>query len=174
MKIKTWQIIAAIVSIILGILLHFTYEWSGENVIVGLFSAVNESTWEHLKLVFFPMLLMTIIGYFIIGKKSYNYWTAQTIGIITAMAFITTFFYTYTGVFGINSSILNISSFVIAVLLGEFVAYKLLKSVKIYNAEFLSIFLLIILFFSFGLYTFAPPDIPFFNPPTTGQCGIEI
>lgn len=39
---------------ILGVLLHFTYEWSGDNPAVGLFSAVNESTWEHLKLIFFP------------------------------------------------------------------------------------------------------------------------
>ena len=41
---------------VLGVLLHFTYEWSGNNPIVGLFSATNESTWEHLKLLFFPML----------------------------------------------------------------------------------------------------------------------
>ena len=34
---------------VLGVLLHFTYEWSGDNAVVGLFSAVNESTWEHLK-----------------------------------------------------------------------------------------------------------------------------
>lgn len=29
---------------VLGVLLHFTYEWSGDNPIVALFSAVNEST----------------------------------------------------------------------------------------------------------------------------------
>ena len=45
---------------VLGVLLHFTYEWSGDNAVVGLFSAVNESTWEHLKLLFFPFLLLTI------------------------------------------------------------------------------------------------------------------
>ena len=48
---------------ILGVLLHFTYEWSGDNPAVGLFSAVNESTWEHLKLIFFPMLLLTLIEF---------------------------------------------------------------------------------------------------------------
>ena len=46
---------------VLGVLLHFTYEWSGDNAVVGLFSAVNESTWEHLKLLFFPFLLLTIL-----------------------------------------------------------------------------------------------------------------
>lgn len=49
---------------ILGTLLHFTYEWSQNNAIVGLFSAVNESTWEHLKLLFFPMLFLTLFELF--------------------------------------------------------------------------------------------------------------
>ena len=64
MRIKTWQIMTAIIGIILGTIFHFTYEWSGKKVIIGLFSAVNESTWEHLKLLFFPMLITTFIGYF--------------------------------------------------------------------------------------------------------------
>ena len=42
-----------IFAMILGSLLHFTYEWSNENSFVGSFSAINESTWEHLKLLFF-------------------------------------------------------------------------------------------------------------------------
>ena len=71
MRIKTWQIITAIIWIILGILLHFTYEWSGDKIIVGLFSAINESTWEHLKLLFFPMVITIIVGYFYEGKRKY-------------------------------------------------------------------------------------------------------
>ena len=133
MKIKTWQIIAVLVCIILGVILHFTYELSGENLIVGLFSAVNESTWEHLKLVFYPMVLIAIIGYFIIGKKGDNYWTAQTIGIISAIIFIIVFFYTYTGIIGTNYGWLNIAAFVMAIILGEYVTYKLLISQKYYR-----------------------------------------
>ena len=53
---------------IFGTLLHFMYEWSGHKRFVSIFAAVNESTWEHLKLVFFPMLLTTIIGLFFIRK----------------------------------------------------------------------------------------------------------
>ena len=60
MKIKTWQIITVIICLILGTLLHFTYEWSGENPIIALFSAVNESIWEHLKLAFYPMFSIHI------------------------------------------------------------------------------------------------------------------
>ena len=42
---------------ILGTLLHFTYRWSGRNPLIGLIAPVNESVWEHMKLLFFPMLL---------------------------------------------------------------------------------------------------------------------
>lgn len=172
MKIKTWQIITVIICIILGILLHFTYEWSGENIIVGLFSAVNESTWEHLKLTFYPMLLMASIGCFIIGKRTNNYWLAQAMGIITAITFITVFFYTYTGIIGTNFAWLNISLFIVAICLGEYVTYKLLISRKTYNTEFVSIIFLMILLFSFILYTFNPPPIALFQAPITGGCGI--
>jgi len=169
MKIKTWQIISIIICIILGILFHFTYEWSEENIIVGIFSAVNESTWEHLKLIFNPMFLMAIIGYFIIGKRNSNYWFAQTMGILTAIIFTIVFFYTYTGIIGTNFAWLNIATFIIAILIGGYVTYRFLISRKYYNAEFISIIFLIILLFSFILYTFNPFQIMLFEDPTEIQ-----
>lgn len=172
MKIKTWQIITVTICLILGILLHFTYEWSGGNIIVGIFSAVNESTWEHLKLAFYPMLIMAIIGYFIIGDRSENYWIAQALGIITSLIFIISFFYTYRGIIGINIDSLNIGSFFIAIFFGEYITYKILISDKNYNAEEISVIFLIILVFSFILYTFKPPQIPLFEDPINGSFGI--
>ena len=46
-----WQISGFIFTGVFGVLLHFLYGWTGENVLVALFSAVNESVWEHMKLV---------------------------------------------------------------------------------------------------------------------------
>jgi ABC-type Fe3+-siderophore transport system permease subunit len=63
-KILKYQIFSAIFAIILGAILHFTYEWSGNNAFVATFSSINESTWEHLKLAFFPMLITAIIRIF--------------------------------------------------------------------------------------------------------------
>ena len=69
-KILRFQIYCVIFTAILGTLLHFTYEWSNENRIVGFFSAVNESTWEHLKILFYPMIITTIIEMIFIGKEN--------------------------------------------------------------------------------------------------------
>lgn len=49
-----YHIFSAVFCIVLGTILHFTYKWSNNNNFIGIFSATNESTWEHLKLVFFP------------------------------------------------------------------------------------------------------------------------
>ena len=93
-KIRNYQIISAIFVCIVGTLLHFTYEFFGEDIFIASFSAVNESVWEHLKLLFFPMLLTTIIGYFYIGENAPNFLCSKTLGIIISMLFIIVFFYT--------------------------------------------------------------------------------
>ena len=143
--ILKFEIISTIFIMIVGTLLHFTYGWSNNNPLVGTFSAVNESTWEHLKLLFFPMLISTIIGFSYKGKVIPNYLCAKVLGIILAMSFVVIFFYTYVGIIGTNFAWLNIATFVIAIILGQFVTYKLLTSEKRYNAEVISIIFLIIL-----------------------------
>jgi hypothetical protein len=72
-RLNIFLIIGAVFTIITGTLLHFVYEWSGESLFVGIFSPINESVWEHLKLLFFPMSVWILIGYFIFGKKFKTY-----------------------------------------------------------------------------------------------------
>ena len=91
-KIRNFQIFSVFFTFIIGTLLHFTYKLSGDNQFVAIFSAINESVWEHLKLVFFPVLLTTIIGYFYLGKKIPNFLCSKVIGIIVSMLFIVVFF----------------------------------------------------------------------------------
>lgn len=172
-KFLYFQIFSTIFVIILGSLLHFVYDWSSQNPIIANFSAVNESTWEHLKLLFFPMLITVIIGLFIFSKDLPNFLCAKTIGIIVALLFIVIFFYTYTGVFGINSDILNITSFVVAVIFGEFTAYKLVNSNLGCN-NLIATIAIIALSVCFLLFTYVPPKIPLFRDPINSTYGIKI
>lgn len=173
-KILKFQIFSIIFVSILGTLLHFVYEWLGENSIVAAFSAVNESTWEHLKLLFFPMLITTIIGYFYIGKNVSNFICAKTYGIIVAILFIIIFFYTYTGVIGTNFAIIDIGSFFIAVILGEYVAYRIIVSnTYMFNCnKNLSIIILTVLFLAFVIFTYYTPQIGLFKDPVKKDYGI--
>lgn len=169
--ILTFQILSTVFTVILGTILHFTYKWSNKNPLVVTFSAVNESTWEHLKLLFFPMLITTIIGYLYIGKIAPNFLCAKTIGIIVAMLFTVIFFYTYTGILGTNYAILNILTFIFSAILGEYVSYKLMYSVFESNNN-IAVFILSVLFISFIIFTFFPPKIGLFKDPITGKYGI--
>ncbi|MCI8833734.1 MAG: sodium/proton-translocating pyrophosphatase [Clostridia bacterium] len=170
-KIRNYQIASAIFVCILGTLLHFTYKFFGENNFVASFSAVNESVWEHLKLLFFPMLLTTIIGYFYIGKNAPNFLCSKTLGIITSMLFIIIFFYTYTGIIGKSILFIDITSFFVAVILGEYLSYKLM----ITNFEcnnIIAIIILTIILICFVVFTYFPPNIELFKDPVTNQYGI--
>lgn len=156
---------------ILGTLLHFTYEWSNNNVLVATFSAINESTWEHLKLIFFPMLIALVIGYIYKGKNIPNYLCAKVLGIIVAILFTIIFFYIYTGIIGTNFAIIDISSFFIAVVLGQYVAYQKMQS-KSYCNNLIAIIILLVLYLCFLIFTFFPPHIALFRDPITGMFGI--
>ena len=169
--ILKYEIISTIIIMILGTLLHFTFNWSNNNILVGTFSPINESIWEHLKLLFFPMLLTTIIVFFYKGKFISNYLCAKVLGIIISISFIVVFFYTYTGIIGTNFTIVDIASFFIAVILGQYVAYKKMHS-TIFCNNTIAIIILLVICLSFVLFTFFPPHIPLFQDPITGMFGI--
>ena len=167
-KLKTVQIVVIILAIVFGTLLHFTYEWSGENRIVGLFSATNESVWEHLKLVFYPMLILAIVEYFVVKKEANNYIEAKSLGIFLAIAFIIVFYYTYTGIIGKTFFIIDILTFIISIILGEWVSYKLMirKSESTTLSKILSSAIIFYFLISFILFTYNPPNLNLFKDPT--------
>lgn len=173
-KILYWQVGAIIFTWIIGTLLHFTYEWSGENVAVGIFSAVNESTWEHLKLTFFPMLLFSVIEGVFLYKYSNNYIEAKTIGIFLSIVMIITIFYTYTGILGTNFVFIDILTFLVSVLVSEYVSYKILLMKEQSNiiTKTLSAVIIIFLLICFIKFTFTPPKVQLFEDPINGTYGI--
>lgn len=170
-SVLKFEIVSSIFIMLVGTLLHFTFGWSNNNLLVGTFSPINESIWEHLKLLFFPMLISTIIGYFYTGKHIPNYLCSEVLGIILSMSFIVVFFYTYTGIIGTNFAIVDIGSFFIAVLLGQYVAYRKVQSTSSCN-NLIPIVICLILYLCFLIFTFSPPHIALFKDPITGMFGI--
>lgn len=171
LSLKKYEIISTIFIILIGMLLHFTFKWSNNNSIVGMFSAVNESVWEHLKILFFPMFLTTIIGYFYY-RNIPNYLCSKTKGLFVALGFIIIFFYTYTGIIGTHYPIVDIISFIIAIIIGEYYTYKKIKQSSNCNT-LISSLVLLILAFSFIIFTFNPPHINIFKDPETNVYGIK-
>ena len=162
-KLKIWEIIDFIFISGIGTLLHYTYEWSGNNEIVGFFSAVNESTWEHLKLLFFPALLFAIVEYIYIGKVYTGFFTSKAFAIILGMLSIVTLVYTYQGVIGKDIMFLNILIFFIGALVTAFVSYKIMPKNRI--CDIIGIILLVSISGCFFIFTSNPPSIALFQNP---------
>lgn len=170
--ILKFEFINTIFILISGLLLHFTFEWSNNNLLVGIFSPINESTWEHLKLAFFPMLITIFIGYFYFKNDFFNYLSAKVQGFILSASFIIISFYTYSGILGTNYSFINIIIFFISVILGQYYCLKRIISNSSCNNLFFLI-ILVILTFSFIFFTFSPPHIGLFKDPITSSFGIN-
>lgn len=117
------------------------------------------------------MLLTTIIGYCITHKYIKNYLYVKIQGIILSLIFIPVFFYTYTKILGSNIIILDILSFVVAIIIGNYFSYKRFN-IKKYNNYF-SIQIIIFLILCFSIFTFYPPHINLFKDSIHNTYGIK-
>ena len=162
---------------VIGGLMHFVYEWSGNLTLVGIIAPINESVWEHLKLAFWPIMFWWVLGYFYLRKRSridpiqwfISFVTAQ----IVCSLFILTFFYTYTGALGIESLILDISSLFLGLAVAHIFALHIYRFAR-FNFYWLATacVMLLLLIVAFTVFTFNPPQIPVFRYSLTGSYGV--
>lgn len=148
---------------VLGSLLHFTYENSAKGILVSVVSAVNESTWEHLKLLFFPMLLLTLYQIYRQKWKT-DLISGNILATLIGMGFIITAFYTCLGVIGHNIDVLNIIIYLLSVILTLFLSYKLSgihSRFRPVYACILAVFVILL----FAVFTYYPPSIGLFYDP---------
>ena len=167
-KINIIQFLGFITVSFLGTILHFLYDWTNSSF-VALFSSVNESIWEHMKLLFFPMFAVAIIQFFYIGKKHENFWNVKLKGTILGLTLIPVLFYTLNGVFGKTPDWINISIFFISAAISFIYETRLLnKKVTKHTSQNLAFVALCLIAVVFGVFTFMPPQIPLFQDPIFG------
>lgn len=174
MKLKGMQIIGFCFTVVLGTLLHFTFDFSGGNTVVALFSAVNESMWEHLKLLFVPMLLFGIFEYFVYGRELDNFIQARFLSFLLGMGAIIAVVYIYTGIIGRHFLPVDIAIFIVAAFIAYYFSYKILVSGKFSSSRGKAIAVLgiLCLVLCFCIFTFFPPKINMFLDPVTGTYGM--
>lgn len=174
MKIRRWELVGFLFTVIFGSLLHFFYQWSGECRIIGVFAPVNESSWEHLKLIFVPMLLFSVAEFLAFGKSKRGFLPIKVMAVLLGMGLILILFYTYTGIIGENFLVADILTFIIAVAAAyRYSCSHLQKEGDWKTAEIVCAWItLLILAACFVLFTFYPPHIGLFLDPVSGTYGI--
>lgn len=158
---------------ILGTILHFTYEWSNHNKYVSLFSAVNESAWEHMKLLVFPSLVWMLIEVPFIGNNP-NFLTAKAVSLVIMVSLIPFMFYLFKYLFKKSILIVDILIFYIAVGIGQYLSYLILNIDKLPSfLNYLSLLIMIFLYGYFLIATFLPGNSPVYIDPITKKKGIK-
>ena len=173
-NISHWQIGGFVFVSVFGSFLHFLFDLTNGSFASALISPVNESIWEHLKLLYFPMVFFALWEYFVWGRGEQAFWQIKLAGISAGLFAIPVLYYTYTGISGVNADWLNITIFFVIAAAVYYLETKFfLRPAKKILPVPLSVFLLIVWGIALFLLTFFPPRIPFFQDPVTGTYGFS-
>lgn len=161
------EIYGAVFIIVLGSLLHFTYEATGQARWVGVFSAMDESVWEHLKLAFWPGAAWTLLLRLIPIHRPQNFWAGRAASLLLTPLAIAVGFYGYTALIGGHSLILDLALFVASIACGQAAAVGVYNAPKLGRGfESLALMLVLILLAAFSSLSFVGIDAPLFQPPS--------
>ena len=165
--------LSIIIISIIGTISHFLYDISNHNKIVGLFTAVNESTWEHIKIALTPTFLWSLIDGYIYGSNP-NYFLAKLVSIIVIIIVIPLLFYGYKSILKKDIVLFDISIFYIAIILSQLAFKYIINLDKVsYTTNYISIILLTIIFIGYLIHTIFPGKSFIFKDPLTQNYGYK-
>lgn len=168
-KLLAYSIIGVLFVSVVGTIFHFVYEISGENYLVGLIAPVNESVWEHIKLLFFPMLLFSLLTYLPLKSNYPCIGSAYSAGIITGSLLIPILFYTYEGILGYSLLVIDVILFYVCVIIAFTVVYKGAKKCTFKNYSFFLKVIIFVMASALIIFSFNPPNLNIFVPPQSSS-----
>lgn len=163
-KPETYTLIGILVLFVVGSLFHFLYSLTGECFIIGLFVPINESIFEHTKMVVLPIFIWWSIFYLFRKKDLFvNAWfTSALIAMISAIIAIPMLFYFYSQAFGIESLVIDILILLVSLAIGQILGLHYYRHGKGIEYHF-AIVLMIVIIILFAFFTINPPAFPIFN-----------
>jgi len=171
-SIGLWQLLGFGVTSLGGTLLHFLYDWLGEAKWIAPISGINESTWEHMKLLFVPMFIFAIIQSFFFRERE-DFWCVKLRGILLGIILIPVLFYTYNGVIGKSPDWINIVIFFLSAAISYIYETRLFNEEKfICRSGKRAVIVLSAIALLFIVFTFLTPELGIFKDPLTGSYGI--
>lgn len=158
-------VLSSIVSFALSSLFHFAYSFLNHNRLAACFFPVNESIWEHLKLCFYPIIVVWSLSWFLFFKKKHTHSE-----LLSWMSFSTTVnilivlfgYYGLLSGFLISGFLVDLSLLFIGIVIGQCLATHLLHQHAIQKRYIFFFFYLLLIALLFAFLTFYPPDLPVF------------
>jgi hypothetical protein len=161
MNLKKITIIGIIFIFLLSFITHSIYDWF-PSFLTSIFFPVNESIWEHMKMIFTASLIWGLVEYFILKKKDIDYFNIASATVLSVLFNIVIFLIIYVPIyikFGENL-IVTLIIYFITIVLSQIMAYNILKTKKhLKKLNVLSFILIPLIFIIFGLLTYFPLKI---------------
>ncbi len=170
-NLKLWGLLSFAFTSFAGTLLHFLYDIA-KGPFTALFSGVNESTWEHMKLLFFPMLAFSIIESFFLGKEYPSFWCIKLRSTLLGLILIPVIFYTLRGAFGPTPDFINITIFFVSAGLSAIYETGALERKGGICVKTPAILGFVLIAIAFWVFTFITPELPLFLDPVDMTYGI--
>lgn len=172
-SIGLWQLWGFAVTSLAGTLLHYLYDWTDNALWAAPFSGVNESTWEHMKLLFWPLFFYAIIQSFFFRERK-DFWCIKLKGTLLGLVLIPVIFCTYNGSVGKSPDWFNIAIFFVSA------ASAYLWETRMFRTDSsgcpspkLRFAVLCLIGILFILFTFVTPELGIFRDPITGTYGMN-
>jgi len=174
MTLKWIKIVAVFGVFILCFPFHFMYEWF-TNTLFSIFFPVNESVWEHMKMLFSAIVVYGVIDYFVIkffNQKRNNFVISLFISSLASIPIFLIIYLPFYYLLGENI-ILNIGVLFIAISISQVISYFILKSDNFKKLGMISVIGIILVYIVFGLLTYNPPINDLFFDPTNEKYGLN-
>lgn len=158
---------------VVGTLLHFLYEWSHHNKLVAIFAAVNESTWEHIKICLTPTILWSLYDGYQYGLNG-NYLIGKSLCLLIIILLIPALFYFYTTFTKKAILWVDCICFYLTIICSQYVFYYYLNCNELpFNYTYASVILLFIEIGMYFFFTYQPIKNFLFEDPINHKYGLE-
>lgn len=164
-------IVLAVIISLVGTLAHFLYDITNHNKFIGLFTAVNESTWEHIKIALTPILLCGLYDGAVHGQNP-NYFLAKCVSLLIPIFIIPCIFYGYKLVSKKPILIVDIATFYFVIFLSQF-AFKAIIDLPAlsYVFNYLGCLVTFVIFGAYSTLTLMPLKLFIFKDPISKKYG---
>lgn len=156
---------------VIGSLTHFTHGWFKKGILLHMFSALNESTWEHMKMLVAPTILVGILQYIFLRDRYINIFNSILILMSVELITMPLLYETLKRLVKKVPFPITILIFFLSIIFGLLAEYLILSNGIVILTEIVSFILVVVIVGIFGIFSYYPPKISLLKDPITGRYG---
>lgn len=172
--LKKTRIYAVIGIFLLSFICHFVFDLF-PNVLFSIFFPVNESIWEHMKILFTATLLYSFIDKIILKKLNVNYNNYCLQLFISAFISIPIYLIIYLPIYNFIGENMFVSIFLLLIvyIIMQYISYKIMQKKETKIPNYIFSILIILTYIIFIYLTYNPPQNYIFYDSENEIYGIE-